>query len=299
MNIYTLFGWVSTVLGLLLVGVVAGLNVSHALEIETSLWSPVCIAIFSLAFGSALAVPVAQLFAKLGHMGMATLVVIGILAGETFGFYLTAERMLASASAKEEKLKRDNLPFQQAQERRQRALDAEKVAKGKADEARAYKRCGSVCEGWEAEVEAQRKLVRQAEAEMVTATVSNVAGNILMVLPAWVNPMVAQLVPALSLPLAVLILAYAFLAFPIAVWEKSQAGDREPVMPEEPPDRRREIPEGHPVIRVLRTRGEVTNNELATEMRVGKSEASKRRLEVRDHIVEERVGREVKIRLAQ
>lgn len=297
MNIYTLFGWVSTALGLLLVGVVAGLNVSHALEIESGIFSPVCIAIAALAFGSALAVPIAQLFQRLGHKGMAALVVVGILAGEICGFYLTAERVLASRAEKAQKLERDSLPFQHAKERRQKALDAATAADGQADAARAYKRCGGVCEAWEAKARDQRAIAAQAEAEMVTATVSKVAGSIVSILPASVNPIVAELIPALSLPLAVLILAYCFLAFPLALFEHKA---REAVISEEPPpDRRRDIPEDHPVIKVLRTRGEVTNNELATEMRVGKSEASKRRSEVKDHITEERVGREVKIRLAQ
>jgi hypothetical protein len=297
MNIYTLFGWVSTVLGLLLVGVVAYLNVNHALEVEISVWSPVCIAIAALAFGSALAVPIAQLFQKLGHKGMAALVVVGILAGEICGFYLTAERVLASRAEKAQKLERDSLPFQHAKERRQKALEAATAADGQADAARAYKRCGAVCEAWEAKALAQRKLAAEAEAEMVTATVSKVAGSIVSILPASVNPIVAELIPALSLPLAVLILAYAFLAFPMALFEHNA---REVVIVEEPPpDRRRDIPEDHPVVKALRTRGELTNNELADVLRVTKGEASKRRAEIRDHLIEARDGRTVRIRLAQ
>ena len=44
--------------GLGLVGTAAFLNVHHAAESEGSYFSPVCIAIVALAFGSALAVPV-------------------------------------------------------------------------------------------------------------------------------------------------------------------------------------------------------------------------------------------------
>jgi hypothetical protein len=125
---------------------------------------------------------------------------------------------------------------------------------------------------------------------MVKVVVTKVGGSISSILPASINPIVAELIPALSLPAAILILGYTFLAFPLSLYEWKGNPS---------PDRRKAIPVNHPVIKALTTKEEMTNQELAHVMGVSKGEATKRRFEVSDHLVEERDGRTVRIRLAR
>ena len=58
MAFYFVLRGLSMLGGLVLVATGAFLNVSKAAETEGTFWSPICVAIVALAFGSALVVPV-------------------------------------------------------------------------------------------------------------------------------------------------------------------------------------------------------------------------------------------------
>jgi hypothetical protein len=92
---------VSTLGGLVLVGVAAFLNAHHAAESEGSYLSPVCIAIVALAFGSALAVHVVLTLWRTGSRSLALLGLAGLVAGESYGFQLSAEQLLPRELARE------------------------------------------------------------------------------------------------------------------------------------------------------------------------------------------------------
>jgi hypothetical protein len=101
--------------GLGLVGVAASLNASHAAE--TDGWSsPTVIAIVALAFASALAVPVVTAFWRTGSKGLALLVLAGLVAGESFGFQLSAGRLLETRAQREQQVETAAGPWRQAKE---------------------------------------------------------------------------------------------------------------------------------------------------------------------------------------
>ena len=102
--------------GLSLVGVAAFLNVSHAAEHEGTYWSPVCIAIVALAFGSALAVPVMLTLWRDGRRSLALAALMGLVCSESYGFQLSAERLLAAREQRAQQTKSEGSPYALAKE---------------------------------------------------------------------------------------------------------------------------------------------------------------------------------------
>ena len=102
--------------GLSLVGVAAFLNVSHAAEHEGTHWSPVCIAIVALAFGSALAVPVMLTLWRDGRRSLALAALAGLVCSESYGFQLSAERLLAAREQRAQQTKSEGSPYALAKE---------------------------------------------------------------------------------------------------------------------------------------------------------------------------------------
>ena len=76
---------------------------THAAATEG--WSsPTVIAIFVLAMGSALGVPVITASWRNGHKVFATLGIVGLVSGELFGFQLSAERLLAARAERAQQI---------------------------------------------------------------------------------------------------------------------------------------------------------------------------------------------------
>ena len=101
--------------GLGLVGVAAFLNASHAAEIGG--WSsPTVIAIFVLAFGSTIGVPViAQLWSQ-GRRTLTVLGILGLVCSESYGLRLSAERLLAVQAQRAQQTETEGGPWVQARE---------------------------------------------------------------------------------------------------------------------------------------------------------------------------------------
>jgi hypothetical protein len=98
-----------------LVGVAAFLNASHAAEAEGA-WSPMCMAIIALAAGSALVVPVmCNLWAD-KRFGLALVALAGLIASESFGFELSAERLLDARQRRAQQVATAGNPYAQAKE---------------------------------------------------------------------------------------------------------------------------------------------------------------------------------------
>src|SRR5690349_7649206 len=108
---YSVLRLLSTLGGLGLVGVAAFLNVHHAAESEGSIFSPVCIAIVALAFGSALAVPVMLALWRSGRRGLALVALAGLVASESYGFQLSAERLLSARAQRAQQTKTAGSPY--------------------------------------------------------------------------------------------------------------------------------------------------------------------------------------------
>src|SRR5262249_53667113 len=103
----------STLGGLSLVGVAAFLNVSHPAESEGYL-SPFCIAIVALAFGSGLVVPV--MLTCCGRRGLALVALVGLVCSESYGFKLSAERLLDAREQRAQQVKTAGSPYRLARE---------------------------------------------------------------------------------------------------------------------------------------------------------------------------------------
>ena len=113
---YSYLRLLSTLGGLGLVGVAAFLNVHHAAESEGSIFSPMCIAIVALAFGSALAVPVMLALWRSGRRGLALVALAGLVCSESYGFQLSAERLLAARAQRAQQVKTAGSPYALARE---------------------------------------------------------------------------------------------------------------------------------------------------------------------------------------
>jgi hypothetical protein len=101
--------------GLSLVGVAAFLNANHAAASET--WSsPVVIAIVALAFGSVMAVPVMMALWQSRRRVLALLALAGLVCGESYGFQLSAERLMAARAQRAQQVQTAGSPWHLAKE---------------------------------------------------------------------------------------------------------------------------------------------------------------------------------------
>jgi hypothetical protein len=182
--------------GLVLVGVAAFLNVHHAAESEGSYLSPVCIAIVALAFGSALAVPVMLTLWRTGRRGLALVALLGVVCSESYGFQLSAERLLAARDQRAQHVKTANAPRELARE----ALD-DLVRDRKAECKSGFgKRC-TESKAWE---DKQRAALASTQAPRSHSLIADATG-----LPAWL----VEIVPAMAFSTGLLMLGLVLVGF--------------------------------------------------------------------------------------
>jgi hypothetical protein len=182
--------------GLGLVGVAAFLNVNHAAESEGSFFSPVCIAIVALAFGSALAVPVMLTLWRSGRRGLALVALAGLVCSESYGFQLSAERLLASRVQRAQQTKTAGSPWHLARE----ALDLA-ITERKAECATGF---GTKCTK-SREVEDQKRAALAAIPVPTShALVADATG-----LPEWL----VELVAAMAFSTGLLVLGFVLVGF--------------------------------------------------------------------------------------
>jgi hypothetical protein len=182
--------------GLGLVGVAAFLNVHHAAETEGSIFSPVCIAIVALAFGSALAVPVMLTLWRSKRRVLALVTLVGLVCSESYGFQLSAERLLAAREQRAQQVKTAGSPYAQAKE----ALDLA-ITERKAECADGLgKRC-SILRGLE---DQKRAALAALPVPKSHALVADVTG-----LPDWL----VELAPAMAFSTGLLVLGFVLIGF--------------------------------------------------------------------------------------
>jgi len=220
---YSVLRLLSMLGGLGLVGVAAFLNVHHAAESEGSYFSPVCIAIVALAFGSALAVPVMLTLWRSGRRALALVTLAGLVCSECYGFQLSAERLLAARDQRAQQVKTAGSPYALARE----ALDLS-IAERKAECATGRKR---KCLDLEAVEEAKRAALGKIPVPTSHALVADFTG-----LPQWL----VEIVPAMSFSTGLLVLGFVLVGF-AAHEHGSQANHLEqkaegPAVPEPMPD---------------------------------------------------------------
>lgn len=210
-NSYSTLRKLSMIGGMGLVSVVGYLNAYEAAHITGSWTSPTVIAIIALAAGSALAVPVAQEFAAKRQWVLMTLTIIGIIAGESFGFFTSAERLLATRNERVAAIVRDNGQAKIAADELKAANDELKTAKEKENEERSKGGCKSICKDWIKKAEDAGKRVAAAELKVKAAPAVK-SESLIADVTGW-SATVVEIVPALAFPTALLVLGFVLLAF--------------------------------------------------------------------------------------
>ena len=195
---YSVLRVASTLGGLALVGVAAFLNVHHAAESEGSYLSPVCIAIVALAFGSALAVPVMLTLWRTGRRGLALVALVGLVCSESYGFQLSAERLLAARDQRAQQVKTDGSPYQLARE----ALDL--ATKDRKAECTATRGPVKYCDQLRAREEKARTALSKLPVPKSHALIADATG-----LPAWA----VEIAPAMAFSTGLLMLGLVLVGF--------------------------------------------------------------------------------------
>jgi hypothetical protein len=193
---YSVLRFMSTLGGLGLVGVAAFLNVNHAAESDGSYFSPVCIAIVALGFGSALVVPVMLTLWRSGRRGFALVALLGLVCSESYGFQLSAERLLAARAQRAQQTKTAGSPYALARE----ALDLA-ITERKAECANGL---GPRCTKLRAEEEAKRTALGKIPVPTSHALIADATG-----LPEWL----VELMPAMAFSTGLLVLGFVLVGF--------------------------------------------------------------------------------------
>ena len=192
---YSVLRLLSMLGGLSLVGVAAFLNANHAAASET--WSsPVVIAIVALAFGSVMAVPVMMALWQSRRRVLALLALAGLVCGESYGFQLSAERLMAARAQRAQQVKTAGSPYALARE----ALDLA-ISERKEECASGRKR---KCLDLEAAEDAKRTALGKIPAPTSHALIADFTG-----LPEWL----VEIVPAISFSTGLLVLGFVLVGF--------------------------------------------------------------------------------------
>lgn len=207
--------------GLGILAVVAYLNVHDLGSIE-GYASPHCLMMYALAAGTALA---AHALPNVWATARATAVVIGLgaLCGETYGLYITADRLLTARDARASQVVAANGPRGIAEQAVKSATADLETAKAKAAEARSDRSCGTVCKAWEAETDKARKRLADANSALVGTRASLDPSPIATAL--GISERAASIIPALLGSVAVTLLGIGLMA----------SGGRAPAVPKPEP----------------------------------------------------------------
>ncbi len=225
----------SLLMGLCLVAVVAGLNMQHVLDgrlpagatlatiTQFVLTAPECVAVLILALGSALAVPVMQGAWRSRRTGLAILTLVGMVAGESYGFVLSAERQLAHRADRTRVARTENehrATAVTAVEREQRALT--QIETAVREETRAGG-CGKVCRALKADEAAARQRLADAEAVLGRLNAPKVENHIAAL--TGLSSAAVDLLPSLAFSTALLLLGFAFIGYASgpATWSRPVA----------------------------------------------------------------------------
>jgi hypothetical protein len=191
--------------GLVLVAVGAFLNVHKAAEAERTVWSPICIAIVALAFGSALVVPVMGSLWRHGRKTLAVFALVGLVCSESYALQLSAERLLASREQRALQVQQSGNPFALAKEALDRTI--------KEREIECVSGFGSKCSKLREIEKTQRAELGSLKPPGKVALLADATG-----LPDWL----VEIVPALLFSVSLQLLGFVLLGFAGHASEKEQ-----------------------------------------------------------------------------
>jgi hypothetical protein len=196
MPFYSALRGLSMLGGLVLVATGAFLNASKAAETEGTFWSPICIAIIALAFGSALAVPVMGSLWRHGRRALACLAFVGLLCSEGYALQLSAERLLGAREQRTLQVMQTGNPYALAKEALDRSIEERAI------ECRSG--LGSRCSKLREVERAQRAELATLKPPGKTALLADATG-----LPDWL----VEIVPALLFSISLQALGFVLIGF--------------------------------------------------------------------------------------
>lgn len=269
----TLFARCLSILGGIgLIGVAGYVNVLHTPSLDMQ------IVVGALAAGTALA---AWVFSSMWQHrpGLALLALVGVMAGELYGFVATSERLLFARDHRQATVATSNQVWVQRKDALDYAISAAKTecASGR----------GPRCAAAEVKVD-------QARSTLAGTSVP-VEPNRLAAILDW-NPLIVDLVPTLAGSVALNLLGFVMMAFGHATRRAEPAPKVSASIPATHGGNVVEFAD-HPVVRALRHGAADSNDELAHRLGESKGEASKKRNEVRDLLIEQKIGRRTVIDL--
>lgn len=180
----------ATVAGLSVFSVAGYINVHHTADPDMKL------VVGTLAAAAAVAAYVMQSAWKQSCYGIALFALIGVIGGESFGFFTTLERLLSARDDRSQSIASQNAPYVQAKS----AVDyAESAAKTECSSGR-----GPKCKEAETKLDQARKTLAQTPAPKASNQIANATG--------W-NPLFVDLAPSLAGTVALTLLGFVFLWF--------------------------------------------------------------------------------------
>lgn len=260
----TLVRCLSILGGIGLIGVAGYVNVLHTSTLDMQ------IVVAALAVGTALA---AWVFSSMWQHrpGLAVLALVGVMAGELYGFVATSERLLFARDHRQTMTATVNQVWVQRKEALDYALSA---AQTECTTGR-----GPRCKEAEGKVDWARSVLAGTQVPIEPNRLAAILG--------W-NPVLVDLIPTLAGSIALNLLGFVMMTFGHVQRHRTP----EPKAPISVPKPHGGNVVDHPVLEALRkAKRPLTNDELAAAMGVTKGEATKRRQEIADSLIEKREGR--------
>lgn len=263
--------------GIALVMVTAYLNGTAAVETEGSWSSPFVLLVVGIAVASIPATLAIQSAVTERRYALAIIMLLGISAGEIWGFAQTVDRTLVARDHRVLKIDHGNSPYHLAKAGVARAVADLDSAKAKADEAALNKKCGDTCLYFKEEEKQARQRLVAAESTLAAAPAPKSSARWTEVVKASAD--VGDLINALAASVSSLLFGLGFVAFGHRAFEPRVA----PSTPESPdgPDLHRVSPDDLILMRAYKVfydkhERHPSVGEIADVMRVGSGEASKR-----------------------
>jgi hypothetical protein len=202
--------WGALLIGYVMIGIVAYLNTFEDIQ-EVGLHHPHVLSVWVLALGAAFGATIMEILRVNRKYIAFILALVGVIAGEGYGFVKGARRILNDEAAKEAAVLNVNKPMLAAEEKRTKAENAYVEAMQKADDLRTGRDCNLACQSYEkrakeakdAQLEAERFLAKSGPYQ-VTDRLAETSG---------LSQKVVSLVPALAFPTALVLMGIVLIAF--------------------------------------------------------------------------------------
>ncbi|MEQ1694756.1 MAG: hypothetical protein ABL901_02850 [Hyphomicrobiaceae bacterium] len=202
--------WAALVIGYLMIVAVAYLNTYDDIR-DVGFMHPRVLSVWILALGAAFGATVFEIMRANGKWIAAIFAIIGIIAGEGYGFVKSAERILTDEATKDAHIVKANNPGINAEERKAKAENSYGEALAKADKARTANGCNDACLTYERRAAEAKRELEKAEKDLAAVGPYQVSSRLSVT--TGINHKIVSLVPALAFPTALVLMGIVLIAF--------------------------------------------------------------------------------------